>query len=105
LHLLHRLRGLLYERTHRARGQLDVSEAFSGGSLFDFHIFVFVIARNVSTGRGFRPHGIPVAALSCGRWVRGGEPNARVKDISKTRMENGTLKVWGALTQRPGQRC
>jgi hypothetical protein len=27
---------------------------------------------NVSTGRDFRPHGIPVAAPTCGRWVKGG---------------------------------
>ena len=71
---------------HRTRGELHVSEAFSGGSLFDFHIFVFVIARNVSTGRDFRPHGIPVAAPTCGRRVRGGAPNERVKRAAKTRM-------------------
>ena len=46
LQLFDGLRGFLYERKHRTRRQLDVSEVFSG-----FHIFVFVIARNVSTGR------------------------------------------------------
>ena len=34
----------------------------------------------------FFPHGIPVAAPTCGRWVRGGEPNEDDKDAAKTRM-------------------
>ena len=40
-----------------------------------------------STGRDFRPHGIPVAALSCGRWVRGGEPDERVDNTNKNSNE------------------
>ncbi len=94
LELLDGLRGLLYERQHRTRGELDVSEAFSGGSLFDFHIFVFVIARNVSTGRGFRPHGITVAAPTCGGRVRGGGPDERVKGAEKTHIKD-TLQKQG----------
>jgi hypothetical protein len=34
------------------------------------------------------PHGIPVAAPTCGRWVRGGEPNERVKNVAETRMRD-----------------
>lgn len=58
-----------------------------------------------STGRDFRPHGIPVAAPTCGRWVRGGEPDERVKNGAKTQMQNSTPEERGALTRRPGRRC
>ena len=36
----------------------------------------------------FLPHGIPVAAPTCGRWVRGGEPNEDDTDAAKTRMRD-----------------
>ena len=35
----------------------------------------------------FLPHGIPVAAPTCGRRVRGGEPNEDDTDAAKTRMK------------------
>ena len=41
------------------------------------------------------PHGIPVAAPTCGRWVRGGEPNEHEKSAAKTRIE----------TRRESQGC
>ena len=36
----------------------------------------------------FLPHGIPVAAPTCGRRVRGGEPNEDDTDAAKTRMKD-----------------
>ena len=36
----------------------------------------------------YLPHGIPVAAPTCGRRVRGGEPNEDEKDAAKTRMKD-----------------
>ena len=50
----------------------------------------------------FLPHGIPVAAPTCGRWVRGGEPNERVKDVAKTRMKNSTPEGQGCLDAAAG---
>jgi len=101
LELLDGLRGLLYERQHRTRGELHVSEAFSGGSLFDFHIFVFLIARNVRPA-AFLPHGIPVAAPTCGGRVRGGEPDERVKNIRQDSHEKQHPKREGCLDAAAG---
>ena len=36
----------------------------------------------------YLPHGIPVAAPTCGRRVRGGEPNEDETDAAKTRMRD-----------------
>jgi hypothetical protein len=52
-----------------------------------FHIVVLVSAHNVRPA-AFLPHGIPVAAPACGRWVRGGEPNEDDTDAAKTRMRD-----------------
>jgi hypothetical protein len=89
----------VYERKYRTRGQINVVDVFCG-----FHIVVFLL---LVTDRpaAFLPHGIPVAALAHGRWVRGGEPDERVKNTNKPRIENSTPEERGALTQRPGQRC
>ena len=64
---------------------------FADSVVFVFHIFVFVIARNVRPA-AFLPHGIPVAAPTCGRRVRGGEPNEDDKDAAKTRMRDTLQK-------------
>ena len=50
-----------------------------------FHIFVCVSAHKVRPA-AFLPHGIPVAAPTCGRWVRGGEPNEDDTKGTKTRI-------------------
>ena len=59
-----------------------------------FHIFELMSAHKVRPA-AFLPHGIPVAAPTCGRWVRGGEPNEDDKDAAKTRMKD-TLQRSGA---------
>ena len=52
-----------------------------------FHIFVLVSAHNVRPA-AFLPHGIPVAAPTCGRRVRGGEPNEDKTNAAKPRMRD-----------------
>ena len=52
-----------------------------------FHIFVLVSAHKVRPA-AFLPHGIPVAAPTCGRRVRGGEPNEDDTDATKLRMKD-----------------
>ena len=92
LQLLHCLRGFLYERTTPDAGPARrIGSLERDGPIFDFHIFVFVIARNVRPA-AFLPHGIPVAAPTCGRRVRGGEPDEDVKDAAKTRMKDTPQK-------------
>ena len=49
------------------------------------HIFELMNASKFDRPR-YLPHGIPVAAPTCGRWVRGGEPNEDDTDAAKTRM-------------------
>ena len=51
------------------------------------HIFVLVSAHKVRPA-AFLPHGIPVTAPTCGRRVRGGEPNEDDREAGKTRMRD-----------------
>ena len=51
------------------------------------HIFELMNASKFDRA-AFLPHGIPVAAPTCGRRVRGGGPNEDEKDAAKTRMKD-----------------
>ena len=51
------------------------------------------------------PHGIPVAAPTCGRRVRGGEPNEDETGAGEASDERYAAGEKGALTRRPGRRC
>jgi hypothetical protein len=51
------------------------------------HIFELMNASKFDRA-AFLPHGIPVAAPTCGRRVRGGGPNEDVEDAAKTPMKN-----------------
>ena len=89
------LRGLhvLHFREHDVGGVLQLKRcllqllgAFREAGLI-FHIFVFVKPDKFDRPR-FLPHGILVAALSCGRWVRGGEPNEDETHAAKPRAKD-----------------
>ena len=90
------LRGFFYERKYRAHGQLNVVDVFSG-----FHIFVFLIARNVSTGPGFRP-----TAYRSQRWpADAGSEAGNPMSASKTQPNSNRIqhpKREGCLDEAAG---
>jgi hypothetical protein len=93
------LRGLhvLHFGKHDVRGALELvrrlfqSRGAPRKARLCVHIFELMNAGKFDRA-AISPHGIPVAAPTCGRRVRGGEPNEHEKDAAKTRMQDTLQK-------------
>ena len=90
------LRGLhvLHFREHDFGGVLELKGgvlqllgALRKTGLLVFHIFGLMNASKFDRA-AFLPHGIPVAAPTCGRCVRGGGPNEDDTHAAKTRIRD-----------------